>query len=198
MIDANRITKNRLFPTMVYCVANILSAEDRKSILQDINRRQEQQSNLPLLDVNIYQPLIHQIADIAKCWMQDHQWEYDKLILTDMWFTKLKPGEYHRPHSHANNFISGVYYPESCDSDGIVFEDPRSQANVILPFALHQNDFNSQSWTFPTNENSLLMFPSWLKHHVPPARKSRSSVAFNLMLTGTVGREVDFQFSEFS
>jgi uncharacterized protein (TIGR02466 family) len=192
------IIRNSLFPTMVYSVKNVLSEDDRKNIVNDINAKTEKQSNLNLFNEQAYQPLINQIAHIVKSWMQDHKWEYDKLFMTGMWFTKIQPGEYHRPHSHGNNYISGVYYPEACDSDGIVFEDPRSQATVITPYALSLNALNSHSWSFPTTENSLLMFPAWLKHHVPPTKTDRSSIAFNLMLSGTVGRETDLQNSEFN
>jgi len=54
------------------------------------------------------------------------------------------------------------------------------------------------SWSFPTTQNSLLLFPSWLKHHVPPASASRESIAFNLMVTGFVGWEAERQSAEFS
>jgi uncharacterized protein (TIGR02466 family) len=139
-----------------------------------------------------------QIAELAKSWMQDHDWEYEKLVLTGMWYTKLQIGEFHRPHTHGNNLISGVYYPEQCVSDGIVFEDPRTQAHVITPFSVKPNPINTPTNSFPTEANSLLMFPSWLKHYVPPANQNRASIAFNMMLTGMVGRESDLQASEFS
>lgn len=198
MTREKTINRNSLFPTLVYSVDRVLADEDRLAIVRHIDAGAARQSNLDLFHEPPYQPLLVQIADLAKTWMQDHQWEYDQLVVTGMWFNKLAPGEYHRPHAHGNNFISGVYYPQACDADGIVFEDPRPQAHVMSPYALHLNTLNAPSWSFPTTENSLLLFPSWLKHHVPPTSTPRASVSFNLMLTGTVGRESDLQASEFS
>lgn len=198
MKAAKSVSKNNLFPTMVYSVENVLGEADRLALLADIRRRPEQQSHPDLFHESAYQPLITEIAELARGWMQDHHWEYEKLTLTGMWFTKLDAGGYHRPHSHGNNLISGVYYPEHCASEGIVFEDPRYQAHVVSPYAINPNPLNSPSWSFPTTQNSLLLFPSWLKHHVPPASTSRVSIAFNLMVTGFVGREAELQAAEFS
>ena len=34
----------------------------------------------------------------------------EDITITDMWANVLKPGESHPPHTHSNNFLSGVYY----------------------------------------------------------------------------------------
>ena len=36
--------------------------------------------------------------------------QVERIELTAMWANVLSPGESHRPHSHANNFLSGVYW----------------------------------------------------------------------------------------
>ena len=36
----------------------------------------------------------------------------EDIVITDMWANVLKPGEMHPPHTHSNNFLSGVWYLE--------------------------------------------------------------------------------------
>ena len=51
---------------------------------------------------------------------------YDRIEITGMWANKLKVGESHPPHTHSNNFLSGVYYLEAGENtSNIQFFDPR-------------------------------------------------------------------------
>jgi hypothetical protein len=45
----------------------------------------------------------------------------------------------------------------------------------------------------------MILFPSWLQHFVPinTSNQDRISIAFNVMLKGTVGSSTDFQSAEF-
>ena len=61
------------------------------------------------------------------------------------------------------------------------------------------NDENSNICTFPDTENTMLLFPSWLQHFVPPNKSEhrRISISFNLMLRGLVGSKGSLQSAEF-
>ena len=38
------------------------------------------------------------------------EYEYEHLEMTSMWANHLFAGDVHPPHTHSNNFLSGVYY----------------------------------------------------------------------------------------
>lgn len=102
------------------------------------------------------------------------------------WITSLKSGGFNSPHIHPRSTISGVYYVKTPaevleNKDGnfagwIGFMDPRSNAQ-IWPLASHLNYF-----FIPPVEGSLVLFPSYLQHFVPPfnAEGDRVAIAFNL------------------
>lgn len=94
-------------------------------------------------------------------------------------------------HAHPGADISGTYYvksPENCGS--IAFEHPA--LDVLAMYQAHQfidkpntwEEYNAQTWHFPPKENTIYLFPSWLKHYVNPNEneegKNRISIAFNL------------------
>ncbi len=102
------------------------------------------------------------------------------------WITSLKSGGFNSPHIHPRSTISGVYYVKTpaeiiINKDGsfagwIGFMDPRSNAQT-WPLAAHLN----YSFVSPV-EGSVVLFPSYLPHFVPPfnAEDERISIAFNL------------------
>jgi uncharacterized protein (TIGR02466 family) len=116
-----------------------------------------------------------------------------------MWSNILKPGETHRPHTHSNNVLSGVFYVEAENTSAIEFSDPRPANFVLMPKVKKFDKENSNVWFYPSVTNRLLMFPSWLQHYVPinKTNKNRISIAFNLMYKGFVGVSTDYQSAEF-
>lgn len=89
----------------------------------------------------------------------------------------------HRPHSHFNNFLSGVYYVKAPEGGNtITFQDPRIQPYVTFPAVERYNQLTSEHVNFDVVEGLLLLFPSWLIHSVPAgqSRDRRISIAFNV------------------
>ena len=60
-------------------------------------------------------------------------YDVEDIAITDMWGNVLEKGEAHPPHTHSNNFLSGVYYLHSDKAAGIQFFDPRPSTDVIVP-----------------------------------------------------------------
>lgn len=112
--------------------------------------------------------------------------DYEGFEITGCWANLSPKGAWHKPHSHGNNYLSGVYYvraPEGADS--IVFHDPRIQVEQISPKVLKRNAHNSNAHTVQIREGQLLMFPAWFAHSVPanPSDELRVSISFNVMFT---------------
>ncbi len=111
---------------------------------------------------------------------------YASLELTGCWANISPPGDGHRPHTHPNNYLSGVYYVQTQGgANTISFDDPRPQTNIISPITSEITDENAGQIHITTREGLLVLFPSWLQHQVPrnKSQRARISVAFNIMFS---------------
>ena len=85
------------------------------------------------------------------------------------WANVNRRGDWNTPHVHPDAHIAGVFYlGNGNDGTGhgggrIVFADPRPQAQAPPHW---RDGFGEQSE--PPVPGSLLLFPSWLRHHVTP------------------------------
>jgi uncharacterized protein (TIGR02466 family) len=123
----------------------------------------------------------------------------EDIVITDMWANVLKPGEMHPPHTHSNNFLSGVWYLESDGSAGIFFKDPRGEADVFVPRKSVANTDNSSIVSFVSMTNRAIIFPSWFQHWVPinHSKKNRISISWNIQIKGQLGEHHEFQSASF-
>ena len=121
-------------------------------------------------------------------------YEYEDVIISSMWGNVLFPSQTHSPHTHSNNFLSGVFYLQRDDhSSEIQFFDPRPQASVLSPRIKDNNVQNSDVVGFEPKENMGLIFPSWLQHWVRPTGSERISVSWNIFVKGHYGAPNTFQ-----
>ena len=129
--------------------------------------------------VSLIDPAVQNVLDYLKVADCDHQF-------TGAWINMGPPGAAHRLHSHANNFLSCVYYLRTGQgADTITFYDPRFQNQVVLPTVTERTPENASSIDLGVEEGSLVLFPSWLPHSVPPnaGDEMRISIAFNVMFS---------------
>ena len=106
-----------------------------------------------------------------------------------MWGNVMTPGDVHPPHTHSNNFLSGVFYLQSDDlSAGLEFFDPRAQIGVLCPRIKNGNVMNANAVGFAPRENMGLIFPSWTQHRVKTNDgKERVSMSWNILTKGLYG-----------
>ena len=116
-----------------------------------------------------------------------------------MWGNVLRNKEAHPPHTHSNNFLSGVYYLHSDKAAGIQFFDPRPQSDVFVPRKTKKTHNNSNLLSFNSQTNRCIIFPSWLQHWVPQntSNNKRISIAWNVQLKGKVGEHNEYQSATF-
>ena len=69
--------------------------------------------------------------------------QHDSFVITGCWANiKPKGSQRHPMHTHANNYLSGVYYAQVPDTaDGLAFHEPRVQALVLSPKVKKQRFF---------------------------------------------------------
>ncbi len=113
-----------------------------------------------------------------------------KLRVTQSWFNYSKPEEWHHKHSHANSFVSGVFYVKAANQEDRIYFYKDEYSQIQMP-TKEFNVYNSSSWWLPATTGSLLLFPSSLVHSVEPVKGDnvRVSLAFNTFPVGYVGQE---------
>ena len=110
--------------------------------------------------------------------------------ITQSWINLTQTGQSHHTHTHANSFISGVFYVKTNSSlDNITFIN-----NIIISQMLEFepkkfNQFNSSTWSLPVSTGRLILFPSSLPHRVDTTKGSddRISLSFNVFPFGVFG-----------
>ena len=195
---------DKLFSTHVYLFDNVIGGNSLSQITKDIilsynQTTQNWQSKANLHRNKLYDNLTHKIVENTKKVFDSLHYEYQGFNITDMWSNVLKPGETHRPHTHSNNILSGVFYVMAEQTSGIIFTDPRPQAGVIQPDITKQFVDNANVIKYDSATNRMILFPSWLQHYVPmnETKSNRISIAFNVMLKGKVGSSEEYQSAEF-
>jgi uncharacterized protein (TIGR02466 family) len=102
--------------------------------------------------------------------------QYDQIVF-NMWFNINRYKDSNIPHSHPFSLYAGVYYvkaPENCGH--ILFEAPN------LDLLRYYNRGFEGLYRLPPVENTLYIFPGWLKHYVEPSQneeEERISISFN-------------------
>ena len=107
--------------------------------------------------------------------------------IVSSWITKAEPNTFSNSHSHANSWLSGVYYPKGDPAFGIKFlYDSISTFNTQ---PTEYNIYNSTEWSEYPEDNSLILFFSHLRHKILTNKslKNRFSLAFNILPKGEFG-----------
>jgi len=145
--------------------------------------------------MSYFKNLKENILNLNKTILDDLKYEYEDLLLTGMWANNMSSGGSHPPHTHSNNFLSGVFYLKTDTASAqISFFDPRPQANVIVPRKKQMNMENSNVVMFDATENTGFIFPSWLQHWVRTNNsKERISISWNILIKGHYGEPKTYQ-----
>jgi hypothetical protein len=77
--------------------------------------------------------------------------------------------------------------------------NPVTERDVIRPRKKWDDKHNSSILQFQSIPNTAYIFPSWLKHYVPPniSKSNRISISWNISLVGQVGEHHEFQSAEY-
>tara|TARA_Y100001951_G_C11239845_1_gene239811 strand:+ start:342 stop:992 length:651 start_codon:yes stop_codon:yes gene_type:complete len=115
------------------------------------------------------------------------------LRTTQSWLNITKPGEYHNPHYHPNSYLSGVFYIQCLPKDSINFDNRTYGLYNNMKFPMKKPTiWNSTAAKVDVKEGDLLIFPSWMSHHVDrneTKNKERISLSFNTFPIGEMGNE---------
>ena len=112
----------------------------------------------------------------------------DYTLISTSWFNRLEKYGSVDPHRHERSVISGAYYPK-CENGSapLMFESPLQHYAMNINF-IKQTRFSTYSEVFVPADGLLILFPSWLRHSVPPNQSNkRYTVSFNTVRTADKG-----------
>ena len=193
----------KVFSTHIFVKDNYLAPQRLPAMQEEIKNLYKQTSNFqtgPNLDkIEPFKWFANDIGKTAFDIIDKLNYDVEQIEITGMWGNILKPGETHPPHTHSNNFLSGVFYLESDAETGIIFSDPRPAADVLVPRKKTKTNENSNLLSYISKQNRLIIFPSWLVHWVPinKSKRDRISISFNIQIKGQVGEHHEFQSAEY-
>ena len=113
------------------------------------------------------------------------------LRITQSWLNKNKPNESHPRHFHPNSYLSAVLYITCLPNDSINLENRAYGLynNMIFPKKKTTN-WNSSGFKQNVTEGDLIIFPSWVLHHVDlneTKNRERISLSFDTFPIGEMG-----------
>ncbi len=197
----------KLFPTHLFVFDDFYKQDvgEMKRYISDLWKNRDYDNNWQTKSADLQKQ--SEFADFAKeiittnktILVKTLKYYVEDIVITDMWANVLKPGEMHPPHTHSNNYVSGVWYLESDGNAGIFFKDPRSVADIIVPRKSVANTDNSNLISFVSTTNRAIIFPSWFQHWVPinHSKKNRISISWNIQIKGQLGEHHEFQSANF-
>ena len=195
------IERHEFFPTCLYRFKHDFKENELNSLIKHIEdnslseqngqtiKRTGSQTQNELHKIGTFANLTKTIIDATKS-ILDEQGYVGEVEITNMWGNILRPQSQraHAPHTHSNNFLSGVFYIKtSDDTSPIQFFDPRPQSDVLKPRKKKYNRLNSNIAQFESQTGWGVVFPSWLQHWVPETKDERMSVAWNIIVRGEYG-----------
>jgi len=116
-------------------------------------------------------------------------------ILITSWYNQYDAGGDIPTHSHKNSYWSGVYYPYGNEDSPIVFENPIEQSMIICPEYDEQNNFTYQTFKVSCKKETIIFFPSYLRHYTLPSTSTKHSISFNFFVEGSLSIETKSSFN---
>jgi uncharacterized protein (TIGR02466 family) len=110
-----------------------------------------------------------------------HRWD-----ITNAWLNINRKYSMHSAHSHGHHVWSGIYYIKtSKNAAPLIFTNSLGEYRQHWPNGVEikeANDFNAGEIKIFPKEGELIMFPSYLIHHVPQHmdEEERINIAFNV------------------
>ena len=195
-----------IFPTSLFEITEFYNSDTTamKKYISDLWENRDYDENWQTKSADLHkQKEFKEFAELvistSKEILDELKYDVEDVVITDMWATVLKSGQFHPPHTHSNNFLSGVWYLHSAQGASIVFRDPRPAADVIMPRIKEQTLTNASLLSYTSKQNRALIFPSWLSHWVQLNKSigNRISIAWNIQVKGPVGEHHEFQSANF-
>jgi uncharacterized protein (TIGR02466 family) len=140
-----------------------------------------QSDNLNIND-NVLNSLIKNITTNVNIFSNKYFFIKKPLSINNIWLNINGYKDYNTAHVHPFSKISGVFYvktPKKCGD--IIFINNSEIENFFQESFIKYNSYNSMKTSFLAKENTLYLFPSFVKHYVEQnlSKEKRISFSFN-------------------
>jgi uncharacterized protein (TIGR02466 family) len=180
------------FPTVIYKSKIDLNLEYRKNLDIKLELLKDQISyesnpwiNTTKNTMGVLEPHKNQDFQEINSFIEEHVSRFcyqlrvrDHLnfVPKQSWINFYSINDYQESHYHPNFVFSAVFYYKTTSNTKIIFENP---AIDMLPLEVDcQTDLNKQYLTiFPTS-GDVLIFRSYLRHHVPKHIDNETKISF--------------------
>tara|TARA_Y100001970_G_scaffold243606_1_gene309016 strand:- start:50 stop:652 length:603 start_codon:yes stop_codon:yes gene_type:complete len=115
-------------------------------------------------------------------------------FLVSSWYNYYEKGGEIPTHSHKNSFYSGIYYPYGNNKSPIFFENPLEQSLIIYPEVKDHNNFNYITFKVSCPQETILFFPSYLRHYTMAGSGIKHSISFNFFIEGSLNAKTKSNF----
>ena len=174
------------------CFANILIEKNEKEGMQN-----HQSKDRYLFD-NTFAEELYEIQKFCEHHLKQYLEEVEGvdtdlagLRITQSWLNKNKPSESHHPHIHRNSYLSGVFYIRCLPNDHINLVNCIKGSYHNMEFSQEKvTEWNSNGAIVSVKKGDLILFPSWVPHHVDineTKETERISLSFNTFPIGEMG-----------
>jgi uncharacterized protein (TIGR02466 family) len=175
-----------LFPTLVGSCVNVTLADKVLPFAEEVLNDLQYVSNTwdykntydrVVPDTIIYKELESFIWDVSRSFLDQLKIK-DKIRGSNIFFSSMKPGDFHQTHSHPNSILSGVFYLNVPDnSSSLRFYDPRPYKEFIA----YTSDTPYVNYDIKPQKGLFLIWQSWLPHEVlVNSSYGRTTAVFNL------------------
>ena len=120
------VERHEFFPTCLYRFKHSFQDNELNQMVKHIEDNSLVEKNKQMVKITGRQPqnelhkidtfvnLTKTITDVTKTILEEQEY-MGEIEITNMWGNILRPQSQraHAPHSHSNNFLSGVFYPVS-------------------------------------------------------------------------------------
>ena len=191
---------NTFFPTCAWIAKDILAPPIRRNLTRLVTDHKKtypnQTANHFLSDIYTtinynpqlfkeedYKELSHCILSNCRSYYKELEIDVDSysFTFTEMWFNISHKGQYQDKHRHPNCLTSGSYYLAVPPNSGALYLHSPLNSQLIVPVKKGTLE-NTSLVTIEPQENSLILFPSWLEHSVGQNKfdELRISISFNI------------------
>ena len=177
---------HEIFPVPIYEVKLGLDTEKIQSYFEEYQSVHDSadKSNVggyQSHDIQLNNPILQPL--IAKLVYHSSNFRGNTQVIANMLFNINQYKDSNASHIHPFSVYSGVYYittPENCGA--IQFEHPAQDLLMYWGTIAKGESASSSICKYPAIEDTLYIFPSWLKHSVLPNKnqeEKRISISFN-------------------
>jgi uncharacterized protein (TIGR02466 family) len=197
-----------LFPTLTY--HGKFDADLTKELVEHVEDIRKTdlalRSHVPQYDSRVYvttdelykdrrfKELTECLGEAMTMVAQDQCLSFKNVYCVGMWANISNNTYTHPEHNHPNSWMSGILYLKSPKGSApTLLSDPRTVRQVVQYDTTEDTRENGFQFVNPPTEGEIVLFPSWVKHSVPPSiemadGEERITLAFNYQLRADMER----------